>query len=827
MHHTSFTRGRLCALAPAAVLLLALCLLAVGAQALTDSPALVIDEPGLYTLDHDLAPDATVGVLINGSDVVFDGMGHSIAGTGANGSVGVLVSGRTTAEGEMSANVTVRNLTVSGWDDGIRIAETTGTVVEHVVAEQNGVGLGISPTTGITGDHHVRDSVFRENTGAGLDLFYPAEGITIERCEVTGNGVGISAFDIGHGSPNTLADSEISRNTGDGLNSRDGSFSVVRNCTVAANGDDGLEFEHGGAEIVGCHIEKNAAAGVDVSDRGGSDIHGNWIEGNAIGVSDGGDWPSHVRNNVLNNTDNGFFRSNGDIGTLNYTKSAGPNIIGGPYLGGNYWAFPNGTGFSQTHPDTNGDGFCDEPYPVTEDAIDYLPLALQNGTPTPTPTPTPAFGGSPYKPLSVPGRIQAEDYNAGGEGVAYHDTTPGNSGGAYRRDDVDIETAGGITNVGWIRDGEHLTYTVHVSGAGLYLVSLRVATPNSGRSVEVSADGGRPITYWLPNTGSFTTYATATLGSTPCPNTWMTVTQTPTPMATGIENQRIPIQLSNGTHVIKLAFRGDGQNLDWFELAPGTPARPASRTRRRTWYPAGSSPRTTTRAGTPTPHRPTRAARTARTPSTSSAAAATTTSAGSARASTLEYSVDTSSANNYHIGFRVANPGPAKAVTVRINGGAPKTLAIPATGSFSSWQTATLFAGWLPAGRNTVRIETGTASSFNLDYMQFNMGETQPPTSVTTTPTTPAAGEAGLVAVPTTAPKGSAVKFTVTPAAGKTISSAWWSFDAAAHLNTWNSRSINPTFFYPAKGTFSPLVKITYTDGSTETVQRTGYITAT
>ena len=78
-----------------------------------------------------------------------------------------------------------------------------------------------------------------------------------------------------------------------------------------------------------------------------------------------------------------------------------------------------------------------------------------------------------------------------------------------------------------------------------------------------------------------------------------------------------------------------------------------------------------------------------------------------------------------------------------------------------------------------------------------------------------------------TAPQGSAVKFTVTPAAGKSIGAAWWSFDAPAHLNTWNSRAVNPTFFYPAAGTFSPLVKVTYTDGSTETVQRANYIRAT
>ncbi|ACL15997.1 hypothetical protein Mpal_0626 [Methanosphaerula palustris E1-9c] len=97
-----------------------------------------------------------------------------------------------------------------------------------------------------------------------------------------------------------------------------------------------------------------------------------------------------------------------------------------------------------------------------------------------------------------------------------------------------------------------------------------------------------------------------------------------------------------------------------------------------------------------------------------------------------------------------------------------------------------------------------------------------------TSSSTPApSSDASFVATPTNAEKGSAVKFTVTPASGKIISSAWWSFDATTHMNTWNSRAVNPTFFYPRAGTFTPLVKLTYTDGSTETVQLTDYIQAT
>jgi parallel beta-helix repeat protein len=59
----------------------------------------------------------------------------------------------------------------------------------------------------------------------------------------------------------------------------------------------------------------------------------------------------------------------------NMAKTAGTNIVGGPYLGGNYWASPNGTGFSQTHPD-RGDGFCDGSFSINQNNVDELPLHM-------------------------------------------------------------------------------------------------------------------------------------------------------------------------------------------------------------------------------------------------------------------------------------------------------------------------------------------------------------------------------------------------------------------------------------------------------------------
>lgn len=103
-----------------------------------------------------------------------------------------------------------------------------------------------------------------------------------------------------------------------------------------------------------------------------------------------------ITNNYFNNTVN-INAPDGVASTLNTTKKPGKSIVGGPYLGGNYWATPSGNGFSQTHLDNNGDGFAEEPYELDESSIDYLPLI-------PVRTPIAAFSASPLSgqaPLKV------------------------------------------------------------------------------------------------------------------------------------------------------------------------------------------------------------------------------------------------------------------------------------------------------------------------------------------------------------------------------------------------------------------------------------------
>jgi hypothetical protein len=127
----------------------------------------------------------------------------------------------------------------------------------------------------------------------------------------------------------------------------------------------------------------------------------------------------------------------------------------------------------------------------------------------------------------VPVTIQAEDYDGGGEGVGYHDTTAGNSGGQYRADSVDIESAsdaGGGFNVGWMNATEWLKYTVTVDTAGTYTLTARVAANGAGGTFHVEL-GGKDVTgpLTIPNTGGW--------------QTWTSVTA-PVTLAAGVQSMR-------------------------------------------------------------------------------------------------------------------------------------------------------------------------------------------------------------------------------------------------------------------------------------------------
>jgi hypothetical protein len=121
-----------------------------------------------------------------------------------------------------------------------------------------------------------------------------------------------------------------------------------------------------------------------------------------------------------------------------------------------------------------------------EDYIDFQWLVIDPAPPAGAPSG--GFGGTP---LSIPGQIEAENYDLGGPGIGYADSTPGNEQGVavYRGDDVDIkESAAGGYAVGWTTAGEWLAYTVDVERDGFYTIEARVGSALPDRTFHIETD---------------------------------------------------------------------------------------------------------------------------------------------------------------------------------------------------------------------------------------------------------------------------------------------------------------------------------------------------
>ena len=117
---------------------------------------------------------------------------------------------------------------------------------------------------------------------------------------------------------------------------------------------------------------------------------------------------------------------------------------------------------------------------------------------------------SPYKgEIALPGTIQVENFDVGGDGVTFHDSDGNNQGTSYRTNGggVDIVTGNGGYAIGYTATGEWLEYTVDVKDAGYYSYDAWVSSGVSGSSVQLTLDTGDAVkdlteVIVVPQTGS-------------------------------------------------------------------------------------------------------------------------------------------------------------------------------------------------------------------------------------------------------------------------------------------------------------------------------------
>ena len=153
---------------------------------------------------------------------------------------------------------------------------------------------------------------------------------------------------------------------------------IQKAINASSNGDAGIKVTSSNNTLSGNRASNNLG-GIVLSSSSNNTLSGNNVLNNdgyyGTGIFlDGSSNNNTIYNNIFNNANNFDFYDS-KINTWNTTRQSGTNIIGGPILGGNFWATPEGTGFSQTCKDVNSNGICEKRYILNENNIDYLPLA--------------------------------------------------------------------------------------------------------------------------------------------------------------------------------------------------------------------------------------------------------------------------------------------------------------------------------------------------------------------------------------------------------------------------------------------------------------------
>lgn len=259
-------------------------------------------------------------------------------------------------------------------------------------------------------------------------------------------------------------------------------------------------------------------------------------------------------NRIYNETQLPLFISEYDIGTeddavqLQHYRDQIPFMMDAPYIAGiTLWGYIYGATWL-----TNGNSGIirngvDRPamtwlkqYMATAKGVNTT--GMFSGSTPPVVVPQTPYRGN----IAIPGTLEAENYDVGGQNQSYFDSEATNQGGAYRQDQVDIVAIPNGNAVGYTTTGEWLEYTVNVTSAGVYTFSARVASGADGSSFRLFL-GNNAIsdTIRIANGGNWDTYSTVT-GKTST--------------------------LTAGTHVLRIAITGAYGNIDAITFAKDVPS---------------------------------------------------------------------------------------------------------------------------------------------------------------------------------------------------------------------------------------------------------------
>ena len=373
----------------------------------------VITVPGDYYLANNII-DSAVGIIIAVPNVVLDGKGKTLDGVDGTSSVGIRIYNA----GMTLYNVVVKNVVLTDWGNGVFLTDVKNSQLEKVTASSN-TGSGILAQNSIR--NTIKTCTVTDNGIVGILLYENSDSNTLTGNTATANA--LEGMRIRYSSNNDILNNKVLDNKNAGINLEGGRFNTVTGNTITGNKGDGirvyessgntitkntLKYNVGGITlnpdsfnneisqntvqnstyngillmnnannnmVMGNTFDKNGNSGIRIVRSGENTVTGNYVRNNlqeGLYMWDTGTVSNVVVNNYFyNEKNNGVYTPVGS-NRFNLPQSAQKSITGGANSGGNSWGQPNGQGFSQITPATNG--ICDKPYSLATNNVDNLPL---------------------------------------------------------------------------------------------------------------------------------------------------------------------------------------------------------------------------------------------------------------------------------------------------------------------------------------------------------------------------------------------------------------------------------------------------------------------
>ena len=151
-----------------------------------------------------------------------------------------------------------------------------------------------------------------------------------------------------------------------------------------------------------------------------------------------------------------------------------------------------------------------------------------------------------YKTVNLPGTIEAENFDKGGEGFTFHDSDSKDEGDAkYRTDNegIDLVKGNGGTALGYTAANEWTEYTVNVTQAGKYAYEATVSSGVTGSGFTIGLKS---------STGSITSLAKVNVPQTGN-NNWDTYKTVKGNLSTALQE---------GQQIIRFTINGQNCNID-------------------------------------------------------------------------------------------------------------------------------------------------------------------------------------------------------------------------------------------------------------------------